>query len=107
MNAGFNKMEIERIVFETGDQEVMLTANVVKGNLSYHSQLILNFTDLNGILNRIQNQLDYEIQVSELFDVEKMYDGKLMYTLDISKKLNQTLLIDTIEFNHSVKQIRA
>jgi len=107
MNAGFNKMEIERIVFETGDQEVMLTANVVKGNLSYHSQLILNFTDLNGILNRIQNQLDYEIQVSELFDVEKMYDGKLMYTLDISKKLNQTILIDTIEFNHSVKQIRA
>jgi len=107
MNAGFNKMEIERIVFETGDQEVMLTANVVKGNLSYHSQLILNFTDLNGILNRIQNQLDYEIQVSELFDVEKMYDGKLMYTLDISKKLNQTLLIDTIEFNQSVKQIRA
>jgi len=100
-------MEIERIVFETGDQEVMLTANVVKGNLSYHSQLILNFTDLNGILNRIQNQLDYEIQVSELFDVEKMYDGKLMYTLDISKKLNQTILIDTIEFNHSVKQIRA
>lgn len=100
-------MEIEQIIFETGDQEVLLNANVVKGNLSYRSQLILNFTDLNLLLNKIQGQIGDNEEVSSLFDIEKMYNGNLLYTLDIEKKLDQTILLDSIEFNHEIKQIRA
>lgn len=107
MRSGFNKMEIEQIIFETGDQEVLLNANVVKGNLSYRSQLILNFTDLNLLLNKIQGQIGDNEEVSSLFDIEKMYNGNLLYTLDIEKKLDQTILLDSIEFNHEIKQIRA
>jgi hypothetical protein len=107
MKSGFNKMEIEQIIFETGDQEVLLNANVVKGNLSYRSQLILNFTDLNLLLNKIQCQIGDNEEVSSLFDIEKMYNGNLLYTLDIEKKLDQTILLDSIEFNHEIKQIRA
>jgi hypothetical protein len=107
MKSGFNKMEIEQIIFETGDQEVLLNANVVKGNLSYRSQLILNFTDLNLLLNKIQGQIGDNEEVSSLFDIEKMYNGNLLYTLDIEKKLDQTILLDSIEFNHEIKQIRA
>jgi hypothetical protein len=107
MKSGFNKMEIEQIIFETGDQEVLLNANVVKGNLSYRSQLILNLTDLNLLLNKIQGQIGDNEEVSSLFDIEKMYNGNLLYTLDIEKKLDQTILLDSIEFNHEIKQIRA
>lgn len=107
MRSGFNKMEIEQIIFETGDQEVLLNANLVKGNLSYRSQLILNFTDLNLLLNKIQGQIGDNEEVSSLFDIEKMYNGNLLYTLDIEKKLDQTILLDSIEFNHEIKQIRA
>ena len=96
MKSGFNKMEIEKIIFETGDQEVLLNANVVKGNLSYRSQLILNFTDLNLLLNKIQGQIGDNEEVSSLFDIEKMYNGNLLYTLDIEKKLDQTILLDSI-----------
>jgi hypothetical protein len=107
MNSGFNKMEIEQIIFETGDQEVLLNANVVKGNLSYRSQLILNFTDLNLLLNKIQNHIGENEEISSLFDIEKMYDGKLLYTLDFEKKFARKILLDSIEFNHEIKQIRA
>ena len=107
MKSGFNKMEIEQIIFETGDQEVLLNANVVKGNLSYHSQLILNFTDLNLLLNKIQDHIGDNKEVSSMFDIEKMYNGNLLYTLDIEKKLEQKILLDSIEFNHEIKQIRA
>ena len=107
MKSGFNKMEIEQIIFETGDQEVLINANVVKGNLSYRSQLILNFTDLNLLLNKIQGQIGDNEEVSSLFDIEKMYNGNLLYTLDFEKKLDKKLTIDSIEFNHEVKQIRA
>ena len=99
MKTGFNKMEIEKIIFETGDSEVLIHANVYQGNLSYNSQLILNFTDLNVILNKIQEQIDEELEVSNLFDVDKMYNGNLLYTLDSSKKLNKKLFLDSIESN--------
>ena len=107
MKTGFNKMEIEKIIFETGDSEVLIHANVYQGNLSYNSQLILNFTDLNVILNKIQEQIEEELEVSNLFDVDKMYNGNLLYTLDSSKKLNNKLFLDSIEFNREIKQIRA
>lgn len=100
-------MEIEQIIFETGDQEVLLNANVVKGNFSYRSQLILNFTDLNLLLNKIQGQIGDNKEVSDLFETEKMYNGNLLYTLNFEKKLAQTIWLDSIEFNHEVKQIRA
>jgi len=107
MKTGFNKMEIDKIIFETGDSEVLIHADIFQGNLSYTTQLILNFTDLNVILNKIQEQIDEDIDISNLFDIDKMYNGNLLYTLDSSKKLNKKLTIDSIEFNHDVKQIRA
>ena len=107
MKTGFNKMEIEKITFETGDAEVLIQANVYKGKLSYNSQLILNFTDLNVILNKIQNQMNDDEEISSFFDVDKMYNGNLLYTLDLEKKLQKKILLESVEFNHQIKQIRA
>ena len=62
---------------------------------------------MNLLLNKIQGQIGDNEEVSSLFDIEKMYNGNLLYTLDIEKKLDQTILLDSIEFNHEIKQIRA
>lgn len=107
MKAKFDKMEVQQIMFETGDSEVLVNANVQQGNLSYHTQLVLNFSDLNVLINKIQQSICNESDISSMFESEKMYNGNLMYTLDMNKTFNSKILLESMEFEHSIKQIRA
>ena len=107
MKALFDKVNVKKISFETGDQDVTVKAQVKKGNLSYDSDIIIDFSDLNLLLNKMQKVVNEEIQLSSLFDSEKMYDGNLLYTLDIEKKLESSILVEMLTFNNHIKQIRA
>ncbi len=107
MKAHFDKLNIKKIYFETGDSDVTVKAEVLTGNLSYESDIIIDFSDLNLLLNQMQKVVTEEIQFSSLFDSEKMYNGNLLYTLEIEKKIKESILIEKLSFNNSIKQIRA
>ena len=64
MEAKFDKIEVQQITFETGDHEVIVKANVQQGNLSYDTQLLISFSDLNCLINNIQKQMIEEIDIS-------------------------------------------
>ena len=68
MNATFDKLEIQKIVFETGDLDVLVMANITQGNLSYNSQLIISHTDLNILINELQKSAQDDLDFSSMFD---------------------------------------
>ena len=107
MKAHFDKLNIKKIYFETGESDVTVKAQVLSGNLSYESDIIIDFSDLNLLLNQMQKVVNEEIQLSSLFESEKMYNGNLLYTLEIEKKIADSILIEKLSFNNSVRQIRA
>ena len=107
MKATFDTMEIKQIVFETGDTDVFVNATIQQGQLSYDTELIIGFSDLNYLINKMQKKLNEDIDISSLFESEKMYNGNLLYTLNFDEKLNNSILLDAISFDNSIKQIRA
>lgn len=107
MNAIFDKMEIRYITFETGDTDVLVNALIQQGALSYETQLVMGFSDLNILINKMQQKLNSDIDVSSLFETEKMYNGNLMYSLDVEKRIESTVQLEAMEFNHTIRQIRA
>ena len=51
MKTRFENVNINTISFETGDNNVYVNTTITREMLSYQSQLILNFTDLNVLIN--------------------------------------------------------
>ena len=107
MKMKFDNISVNKIVFETGNEDVSVSANVLKGNLSYESELVISFSDLNLLINKIQKNVSENTDISSLFESEKMYNGNLLYTLDLEKKISYQISLGTIEFNNNVRQIRA
>ena len=107
MKATFDKMNIHQITFETGESDVWVNTTIQQGNLSYDTELVISFTDLNILINKMQKEVDDQIDISSLFETDKMYNGNLMYSLDLEKKINTTIQLEFMEFNHSIRQIRA
>jgi hypothetical protein len=107
MSIKFDNISVNKIVFETGNEDVSVNANVQKGNLNYDSELVISFSDLNLLINKIQKNVSENTDVSSLFESEKMYNGNLLYTLDLEKKITYPISLGVIEFNNNVRQIRA
>lgn len=107
MKATFDKMSIHQITFETGESDVWVNTTIQQGNLSYDTELVISFTDLNVLINKMQKEVDNQIDISSLFETDKMYNGNLMYSLDLGKKMNTSIQLEFMEFNNSIRQIRA
>jgi hypothetical protein len=107
MKAIFSKIEIKNITFETNDCDVSVQAVIHSGNLSYESLLIVSFSDLNLLINKIQKQIREEKDVSSLFTTEKMDNENLFYQLNLTKEFPTPVVLEHLEFPSSPKQIRA
>ncbi len=106
MRAVFEKFKINQIMFEEGDSEVLVQATIDQGKSTFDTQLILNFSDLNILLNKM-HKLDVDLDLSELFETTKMYDGHLLYTTRQDQLSSHPMQFEALEFNHPVRQIRA
>ena len=93
MRAIFDKINIESIEFESGSLEVHVNCKISQGNQTFRSELLVDHTDLNKLMGRIQ-------QLSEQTDV--MY-----YSLEFQKTDLADLWIDNVEFGNAFRQIRA
>jgi len=106
MKAIFDKINIESIQFESGINEVHVNCNITQGAQTFRSELLLNYSDLNLLIGRIQ-QLSSETDLMNYFDKVDLQDGHQLYSLESEKAGLADLWIDGLEFNHPLRQIRA
>lgn len=106
MRAIFDKINIESIQFESGSREVHVNCKISQGNLTFRSELLVDHTDLNKLMGRIQ-QLSEQTDLMNCFDRFDMQDGQEYYSLELQKTGLGDLWIDNVEFENALRQIRA
>jgi len=106
MKAIFDKINIESIQFESGINEVHVNCNITQGSQTFRSELVLNFSDLNILIGRIQ-QISADLDLMNYFEQVDMQDGHLFYSMESEKAGLSDLWIDRMEFNEPLRQIRA
>lgn len=102
----FDKVEIQKIEFQTSCNEVSVLCVITKGNLSYTNEIILNFSDLNRLINKIQKIT----KIGDLFSYfksTKLEDGVDLYYLANQKDKEIEIPLDEMEDFKPLRQIRA
>jgi hypothetical protein len=102
MRVIFDKIKINRITFESSSELVQVESVVFQGNAIINSTLQLNHSDLNRLINRM-NQLELNVDFSECFDVVSLPEGQDLYTLNIDEHADEAELID-LYFDHPITQ---
>jgi hypothetical protein len=106
MIALFDKVEIQKIEFQTSCNEVSVLCVVTKGNLSYTNEIILDFSDLNRLINKIQKIT----KIGDLFSYfksTKLEDGDDLYYLANQKNEGIEIPLVEMEDFKPLRQIRA
>ena len=106
MIALFDKVEIQKIEFQTSCNEVSVMCIITKGNLSYTNEVILNFSDLNRLLNKIQKIT----KIGDLFSYfksTKLEDGDDLYYLTNQQNTEIEIPLAEMEDFNPLRQIRA
>jgi hypothetical protein len=106
MRTLFDKVEIQKIEFQTSCNEVSVICVVTKGNLSYTNEIILNFSDLNRLINKIQKIT----KIGDLFSYfksTKLEDGDDLYYLTNQQNTEIELPLAEMEDFKPLRQIRA
>lgn len=105
MKAIFDKLEITRIQFQDGDNEVEMNCRVTQGNNTIESTLMITFTDLNRILSRIHN---FNISSDfSLFTEVPMGNNEMLYECNSRKFGFDSFLLEGLYFQQPIRQIRA
>lgn len=99
-------LEVEQVIFESGDPEVNVRGTIKQGFLSYETEIIINSTQLNAIMNQLQrNNPDtniYDLLESIELDVNTTLFRGVFQSL--THKNIDLMFIQDIE---SIKEIRA
>ena len=106
MIALFDKVEIQKIEFQTSCNEVSVMCIITKGNLSYTNEIILNFSDLNRLINKIQKIT----KIGDLFSYfksTKLEDGDDLYYLTNQQNTEIEIPLAEMEDFNPLRQIRA
>lgn len=105
MKAIFQEVKINYILIEEGVKEATVDAVISQNGLPVKTKFFLNQTDLNQLFNKFRG-LDVDISLSENFSAFQTENGTL-YQLDMKDFGWDTLCVQEIAFNGTVKQIRA
>ena len=102
----FDKVEIQTIEFQTSINEVSVKCIVTQGNFKYTNELILNFSDLNKLIGKIQ-RITKIGDILSYFKSTKLSDGDDLYYL--SNDADHEIEIPLVEMDEfqPLRQIRA
>ena len=106
MKSILNRINVESIEFETGTNEAFVTCNITQGNDTYRTELIVDHTDINRLIGRLQ-QLASNTDVMSCFENIDLGDGNLLYSMECNKAGIGDLWIEHVEFGSPLRQIRA
>lgn len=106
MNSYHASFQISSIIYDNMDTNVLIKGETFKEHLSYHTEFMINFSELNHIMNILQQQ-NPEICVSELFEEEQLDLDYQLFTLSGKNLENKTIILDHCLLKTDKKQIRA
>lgn len=106
MKSILNRINVESIEFETGTNEAFVTCNITQGADTYKTELIVNHTDINRLIGRLQ-QLASNTDIMSCFENIELGDGNQLYSMECHKAGLGDLWIEHIEFGAPLRQIRA
>lgn len=105
MNTLFDRIEILKIQFEDGKNDVKLECNVCQGESCTASTLIINYTDLNRLLSRL-SLMNVEVDFGS-FEVTRINQNENIYEFDAQNVLEFIPTIEHFEISGPYRQICA
>ena len=99
-------LEVEQVIFESGDPEVSVKGTIQQGFLSYPTELLINSTQLNVILNQLQRN-NTGIDIYEKIESVIMEAGVTLYRGLFGDLENTNIDLMFIEDIESIREIRA
>lgn len=105
MKSTIETFAIKNIQFSNYSDDIRLMGTYRQNNLSYETELRLEQSRLNRLINQLQ-KLNPEIFVTDLLESEEILDGEVYYSFDF-QNIENTLDFKTLVQDCSYKQIRA
>jgi hypothetical protein len=106
MRTIFDKVNIERIQFESGNNEVRVVCTITQQASTFKSELWINFSDLNVLLSKIQNE-NASVDVSSLFEQVIFEDGNSYYSFNSHQSGLENMWLEEVTLFNPLRQIRA
>ncbi len=103
MKSLLKKIKIEKIEFQSNVNEVTIKCSIKVNELSYDNELIINFSQLNKLVGKIQ-QVTQFIDIYSFFKETKINEYSTLYTLEGTEiELDSYEFEDIIEINQAKK----
>lgn len=99
-------IEIKEILILTGTEEITVVGVVKRDLLRYETQLEIQSTQLNMVINQLQKN-NPEVEISEMFQSRSVSSGKTFFYLSGIDYLDTLINIDAVYQDKMIRQIRA
>lgn len=96
MKTLLKKINIEKIEFQSNVNEVSIQCSIKINELSYQNELIINYSQLNKLLGKIQ-QVTQWIDIYSFFRETQINDNSTLYTMEGAE-----IELDSIDFEEIV-----
>ena len=106
MNAISTTLRIDSIIFDNTDTKVLIKGETFKNHLSYMSEMFISFSELNVLINRLQQQ-NPAFNVSEMFTEEYFGCDFYQTTMSATSLENNFIQMDFLSSVAAKKLIRA
>lgn len=106
MNTHATTVRIKSIIFDNTDTKVLIKGETIKNHLSYASEMFISFTELNVLLNYLQQQ-NPAVLISEILHEECFGEDYFQTVLDAGMLEKQVVDMSFLSFGGVKKLIRA
>jgi hypothetical protein len=103
----FKSIKIEKIEFQSNINEVSVLCEITKNDNQFlKSELIINFSDLNKLIGRIQ-QLSGTLDIISYFKKTQLDQDNEIYSFEAKHAHLDTIIIEDIHDIYPIREIRA
>jgi hypothetical protein len=103
----FNQtIRIKEIIFLTANNEITLFGTTSRDLLTYDTQISINSSQLNRIINTLQSKNE-SLEISEMFESRSTENGQALFYFDGATLTNSEIEFHTFSQNEVLRQIRA
>lgn len=106
MNTSSTTLRIESIFFNNMDTKVHIKGEIIKNHLSYNSEMFISFSELNSLLNVLQQQ-NPTVDINELVVEDELNSGFSQTELNVGMLENTVVLFSKVQFSEDRKMICA
>lgn len=99
-------LQINSILFESGDQDALVKGTVTSGFMTYNTDVLISMSMLNRLISQLQKENE-SLDFNALLVSEKMEDGQWLYSAQLQDLNHRMIDLGTLSPMQSFRQIRA